>query len=116
MDLGFLDFFPSVWLHDVVVKSREVDRRGNPLPDADHVISGCLIEISETGEFDNLNQDTTVRGKIHMPNGSAVSSSSQIITPQHSPVPGLWRVVGEPIRWPMATEVRVELEVGHEQL
>lgn len=109
MDL--LADLPGWWKHDIeVVESPGRDLKGNPQPGTKTVISGCLLAVADTSDLDNLNSDSTLRGRVFIPKGHKVSSTARIVTLSPAPVVGRWAVDGEPIYWPHGTEVRVEWE------
>lgn len=102
---------PDRWKHDVtLVVTAGRDDRGDLQPAEETRISGCLLAVSDVGDFDNLNSQSTLRGRIFLPNGVRPSSTDQVITHAPAPVVGRWAVDGPAIYWPMGVEIRVEWE------
>lgn len=105
---------PDNWKHPIILNSSEGrDDFGDPIEGVEVQIDGCLLAVSETSDLDNLNSNPTLRGKVFVPKGYEISSTSQIKTLYPAPVVGTWAVDGQPIHWPFGTEVRVEWETSN---
>lgn len=106
-----LSSMPDDWKHSIeVISSPGRDDWGDPMEGSSKVIEGCLLAISETSDLDNMNSNPTLRAKLMIPSGHSITSTSQIKTFAPAAVVGKWAIDGEPIHWPLGTEVRLEWE------
>lgn len=106
-----LDRLPNAWKCSVKVLSEGGrDELGDPLPKQETLVEGCLLDVKDASELDNLNANPVMRATLSMPTGSNVLSTSQIITLPNASVIGTWSVEGEPLHLPLG--VKVELRYG----
>jgi hypothetical protein len=103
-----LDRLPNAWKCAVKVLSiGGRDDNGDPLPQEETLVEGCLLNVQDASELDNLNANPVMRATLYMPSGTNVLSTSQIITQANASVVGKWSVDGPPVHWPLGTEVRL---------
>lgn len=83
------------------------DDRGNNLPSTALPITGCLLNPQPKSELDNLSESSETLAVLYFNHRLAIPKNARIITPFESSMPGTWAVDGDPVYWPLGTEVNL---------
>ena len=83
------------------------DKYGEPLPNVETPLEGCLLSPTPKTELDNLSEVTETKATLYFHHDTKVSKGDRIRTPEGSPIPGLWAVDADTIYYPLVTEVQL---------
>ncbi|MGO1562604.1 MAG: hypothetical protein ACTHW7_12345 [Actinomycetaceae bacterium] len=110
--MSIVDRFPAEWLTDVtVLRGGGRDRFGNPLPEEEIPLDGCLAGWGTTTEHTDRTDRTVAQATLYRRRDDfRWRSTDRVRITEDSMLPGTWAIDGEPKIWPTDVEIGLTRE------